>query len=882
MDVQQLLQTAASATVGNEVRADAARQLEQAASEHFAAYMVMLAQALGDTTQVAQDVRMLAALAMKNELSAKNDRDRGLKAQRWAEGPLSSDQKQQIKSIALKSLTDVSPGICASASQLVAAIATIELPRGEWSDLTVLLVSMTSRDQYSTVKKSALTTIGYICESANPADPNLETQMNGFLTAIVQAGNKDEQDQSVRLAAINALSNSLEFIRSNFERENERNLIMMSVCEATQNTTEELQSAAFGCLAKIVHYYYEFMQPYMEQALYALTIHGMQSEHEGVQCMAIEFWSTVSEVEADLQERIEDIEATGSAVPGEEGYPKLFNFIGKALPQILPPILKLLVKEDEDVDEDEWNVVMAAGMCLQLIAKTARDQVLDITMTFVSSNIQLPNWNDREAAVMAFGSVLEGPEETKLLPVVQSSLQPLAAMITDPSLSVRETVAWCLGRVADFVIGAVSSPQSLEILLQAVVRGLQDNPRVITHSCWTIINLSEQLNPIPQESTSLLSPFYETLVASLVSASDRTDNEHSSRTSAYEALSSLMLYSPNDVLPLVMNCSATCNQRLHQSLQMQQQVVSIDDRQNVEELQINLLGLLTNIIRRVESVENQVAAVSDSIMTLLIQFLNSKFPNSLVEDDVFIAIGAVAGGVQEDFAKYVPHLVPYILHALSETELSVSTTAVGLITDITHAINERVAEYTPVFMQELSKILAHFNTIRPELVPPSLACIGDLASAAAPTGQFDIFLPGTEQFLSQIGQAMRFLPEASVESQLFTLSVKEAILDAHVGILAGYHDNPTNFANFVPGVLEFVADLCQDPTMAELSTDSTTRSLVGLIGDIAAMYPQKQFKALFSQPWVTSAITAALTSGDNSTKQIGTYAKREQDLQMRG
>lgn len=867
MEVQKLLQTAASATVDNNVRSDAARQLQQAAAEHFGPYLVTLAQTLSPENGAPLEVRMLAALAMKNELTAKNERDRALKSQRWAEGSIQREGKDQIKVIALSALADSNNGVASSAAQLVASIATIELPRGEWPDLTVLLVAMTNKDQPSNVKKAALTTIGYICENANPADPSLSDQMNGFLTAIIQAAQKAEADETVRVVAINALSNSLEFIRQNFEREAERNLIMMAVCEATQGTGEELQSAAFGCLAKIMHHYYEFMKPYMEQALFSLTVTGMNSEFDAVQCMAIEFWSTISEAEYDMQ--LEESEGVG----GQQS----FRFVTMALSQVLPPILRLLVKEDEDQAEDDWNVVMAAGTCVELMAKAAKDAVLDITMAFVAPNIQSANWAEREAAVMAFGSVLEGPDLSKLVQIVQSSLQPLAAMIKDESLSVRETVAWSLGRIADFVVAALNTPQQLQILLEAVILGLQDNPRVVTHSCWTIMNLSEQLNPIPQAEHSMLSPFYELMTSSLIQASNRPDNEHSSRTSAYEALSSLVIYAPYDTLPLILNCSATCDQRIHASLQMQTQVVSVDDRQNVEELQINLLGWLTSIIRRVE---NQVLPAADSIMSLLGQLLSSKFPNSLIEDDIFIALGAVAGSINEEFAKYVPALIPYIITALNETELTVSSTAVGLITDITHALNENMSEYVGGFMNELSKILTQFDSIRPELVPPALACIGDLAAVAGPTGQFDIYLPGTEEFLSRIGQNMHFTPEASIEAQIHVATVKESTLDAHVGIVAGYRDEPAKLQPYIPSIYAFLGGLCQDATMMELASPSTVRTLVGLIGDIGSMYPGKQFKSFFQEKWVSSIIMRAMHADNASSNETGRYALREQQLQL--
>ena len=47
----------------------------------------------------------------------------------------------------------------------------------------------------------------------------LSMRSNEILTAVIHGARKDEPSSEVQLAAINALYNSLEFVRDNFERE---------------------------------------------------------------------------------------------------------------------------------------------------------------------------------------------------------------------------------------------------------------------------------------------------------------------------------------------------------------------------------------------------------------------------------------------------------------------------------------------------------------------------------------------------------------------------------------------------------------------------------------------------------------------------------------
>lgn len=65
------------------------------------------------------------------------------------------------------------------------------------------------------------------------------------------------------------------------------------------------------------------------------------------------------------------------------------------------------------------------------------------------------------------------------------------------------------------------------------------------------MNLAEQLGPAVGEEapTSALSGYFEGIVTALLQFTERADNESNCRTSAYEAVSSLVMFSAN-VCPL--------------------------------------------------------------------------------------------------------------------------------------------------------------------------------------------------------------------------------------------------------------------------------------------------------------------------------------------
>ena len=63
----------------------------------------------------------------------------------------------------------------------------------------------------------------------------------------------------------------------NFFVKTERNYIMQIICEATQSNNDQIKVSALQNLVKIMNIYYEFMEPYMGPALFAVTFYFCQT-----------------------------------------------------------------------------------------------------------------------------------------------------------------------------------------------------------------------------------------------------------------------------------------------------------------------------------------------------------------------------------------------------------------------------------------------------------------------------------------------------------------------------------------------------------------------------------------------------------------------------
>lgn len=264
----------------------------------------------------------------------------------------------------------------------------------------------------------------------------------------------------------------------------------------------------------------------------------MKHEEEAVALQAIEFWSTVCEEEIDLaMEAVEvrppvrgsDLISSLCYQAAEEyGEPptRESKFFAKiALPEILPIILQLLTRQEEDAEEDEWNISMAAGTCLALLAKATGDMIVQPVIPFIEANIKSPDWHNREAAVMAFGSILEGPDPQALSPLVDQALPILLPMMQDENINVKDTTAWTLGCICDMMAAMLKGDGQLGGIVQVLIQGVADKPRISANCSWSLMNLVEQLHEFSEEDgtpqSGPLSPYYQAIVTALMQVTEK-------------------------------------------------------------------------------------------------------------------------------------------------------------------------------------------------------------------------------------------------------------------------------------------------------------------------------------------------------------------------
>jgi importin subunit beta-1 len=131
---------------------------------------------------------------------------------------------------------------------------------------------------------------------------------------------------------------------------------------------------------------------------------------------------------------------------------------------------------------------MAAGTCLSFLAQAVHDPIVPSVIPFIEANIKQENWHQREAAVMAFGSILVGPDPSVLTPLVNQALPILIGMMSDPQPQVKDTTAWTLGRICESLITSVKPDVNLHALVSALVAWVARQP---AYHCELLLGLDE-------------------------------------------------------------------------------------------------------------------------------------------------------------------------------------------------------------------------------------------------------------------------------------------------------------------------------------------------------------------------------------------------------
>ncbi|KAL5814428.1 hypothetical protein ACOSQ4_025069 [Xanthoceras sorbifolium] len=860
-EVTQILLNAQA--VDGTVRKQAEESLKQYQEQNLPSFLLSLGGELANDEKPVES-RKLAGLILKNALDAKEQHRKFELVQRWLS--LDSAVKAQIKSCLLKTLTSPAHDARSTASQVIAKVAGIELPHKQWPELIGALLS-NIHQLPSHTKQATLETLGYICEEVS-SDVVEQDHVNKILTAVVQGMNASESNNDVRLAATRALYNALGFAQANFSNDMERDYIMRVVCEATLSPEVKIRQAAFECLVAISSTYYEKLAPYI-QDIFNITAKAVKEDEEPVALQAIEFWSSICDEEIDI------LEEYGGDFTGDSDIP-CFYFIKQALPVLIPMLLETLLKQEEDQDQDEgaWNIAMAGGTCLGLVARTVGDDIVPLVMPFVEENITKPEWRQREAATYAFGSILEGPSPEKLVPLVNVALNfMLSALMKDPNNHVKDTTAWTLGRMFEFLHGStletpIINQANCQQIINVLIQSMKDVPNVAEKACGALYFLAQGYEDAGPTS-SPLTPFFQEIVQALLTVSHREDaGESRLRTAAYETLNEVVRCSTDETAPMVMQLVPLIMMELHQTLEAQK--LTTDEREKQNEIQGLLCGCLQVIIQKLGSSEQTkyvFMQYADQMMGLFLRVFAIR--SATAHEEAMLAIGALAYATGLDFGKYMPEFYKYLEMGLQNFEdYQVCAITVGVVGDICRALEEKILPYCDGIMTQLLKDLSS-NQLHRSVKPPIFSCFGDIALAIGES--FEKYLMYAMPMLQSAAELSVHTAGVDDDMTEYTNSLRNGILEAYSGIFQGFKGSPKTqlLMPYAPHVLQFLDSLYMEKDMDEV----VSKTAIGVLGDLADTLGSNAGPLIQQSVSSKDFLNECLSSDDHMIKESAEWAK---------
>lgn len=855
MSIEQVILNAGSEDPN--IRRPAEEQLKNAEQQDLPNFLGQLCMYLGDESNQNGMARQRAGMILKNTLVAKDAAQRKRLSERWIK--LQLDVRIKLKEMLCRILMSVEKRIRSTAALIIGQIARIEVPAGLWAELVPMLVANIQNTATGPgLRQSSFETLGYVCEEVSVEFPQaLQEHSNAVLTAIHSGMREEEQNNEIKHEATKALANALDFIKSNMAQQQERQIIMQMVFGVLKCPELKVREAAYQCLIQLATSYYQYLSDCISD-IFTLTKYALANEQDDIKPYAIEIWNTICDEEIDLLAEIEDAKAK-NRTPEQTCH----NFISSAQQALLPLMLQCLTTQSEDVEDDTYDAAKAAGTCVSLISQTVCDAVVPTVMPFIQTNIESQNWRFKEAAILAFGCILEGPSPDTLKRIVEAAFPFLLSNMQDSMPLVKDTTAWTIGQICKFVPETIN-PEILDKLMVTLVGALRDKPKIACSAAWAIHNLADVMVVTDDSKTTPLSNYLQGLLTELLEVTNRKDvGESNLLNTAYEAINVLVKKAAQDKYDLIGKLIPVLMEKLKGTVLAQG--LTGEEKEKQMEIQGLLCASLQTIISKLGKTSREVILpFADHLMVCFLKVLQTKA--ATVHEDALGAIGAVASCVGQDFDRYMTEFVKFLMQGLENIdEVYVSRVATGIVSEIAGALGDKLSPYCDRIMERLLRNLESVEVER-TTKPQIIQTLADVAIALGPT--FERYLPHVMTMLISASQAK--CDDEDYDTQEYILMLREAVLEAYSSIVTFLGEKSGAFLQFIEPICAFLDLLASEQEREE----TILRLATGLVGDLADRLG-KPAAQLLSRPSVKKIIEETAQNPDSSIRELAMRAQQE-------
>ena len=816
MDMFQVLQGAISPDPT--IRHQSEALLNDALVNQYGPFLLALCAEFAKESNSA-DSRQLVGIHIKNIMTATDNRLLEEKVNRWIGCDIAF--KEQIRLGFLQALHSDVPIVRHTAAQIIAAFGAIDLPKHEWSNLVKQLLDNTSNPNTSAgTKTSSLEALGYLCEELedNCLPP---AEVNGILTVIMQGMDASNPDE-IRIVSLKALLNSLDFTDQNFEQVHESDIIVKNICEASQRSNKEERSIAFECMVRIAECYYEKLPRYMP-TLFELTSSVILIPEEEIAIQALNFWESITTSELDIKDDLTN---------GIDG--TVMHNITSTYAQSLTPILLESLTKKNDTGDDDNDICKVAALILDMISTIIEGAIIPLTLPFVHQNMNNPNWHYKNAAITAFGLILDGPVEGVMTNYVVQALPFLLPCLMDTNPRIRDSTLWTFGRIFDTHLDCINA-QLLPEIMNIVHSLLSDSDNHVAYqACLAIYNFASAFQYDDQPKTNSLSPYIATLIQGLVTVAYSAEDEI--RNQAYEAVNALVENSAADMLGLIKHLLQDSANRLDATF-------TSGSGRDFQGYLCVLIGICVQKLGRDGLSGGE--AIIDQVVFSFLRILGSK--GALAQEDTLMALGNIIATLEMGYLRYMEKTIAHILTNLKEIEeTSIVIWSIGVVGDLCRSLNTNLIPFIDDIMMCFVQILQS-SSIDRTVKPPAISIFADISMAIGEN--VEKYIP---HMLMYLDQAARLEPSNEDDVEYIN-SVRSAICESYTGIIQGLQGtNKIHILEpYFPQIRAFIGVLQK----SDYNTDELFLQGSSLIGDLGQVY-KLQMSQFFHEAHVLQLLQA--------------------------
>ena len=693
--------------------------------------------------------------------------------------------------------------------------------------------------------------------------------------------------------------------------DNERNYLMTVICEAcTQGANDEVKENAFECLGRIAELYYVNLPSYM-QTILELSLNAIKTQSDGVARQAINVWVQVCDAEYEAEN--DNDERTCQ------------KFVKGAARYLVPVLLQTMAMQEDDQDPDSFNKSTEAAWCLASIATVIENEIIEFVVPWVKEYIQSTDWHLKEAAVMAYGCIMDGlTDQAQMETHAPAVLDFCLAYIKDDTNDlVKNSSAWTITKVCESgdAFATILGPQFaarmqriLEVMHTAEPPTSAQLAIAMRHVADNTLRMCDE-DIAPAEFP--LAPVFQVVVECLYATADRTDaDENALRHECYEAMNRVLESANPEKVD--QKWAATCNQIVAQFIiptllprfgerlnnELGKPVVNADDNNSRTEwvgyfcgaIQMCISALGDKTMLTTPDANQQT--VADKFMILFLQVF--QFQNTTVAAEALLAVNQILNKLGPDFDRYMAAFVPVLVGCLGAVQdVPLCRTAITTVSDLACQMKDKVLPHSDAVVQALLGVFANpavdadIAQVHDYIKPEVCSAIGDLAREIG---------KGMEKYLAVFLQALQAATQITFtlreelgqsggdeDKMEYLNAMIVGVLDGYTGILYGLKDAESNSA---PGALDAFAQpdalqngslkMIQEVALAakdKLSVgDDALSKAVGVVGDIAQNFKGRaqaaQIKQWLQLDHVKFLLETGKQSEDDDLQTLSSWATK--------